>query len=451
MIQKVVNFILTFAIFGLSLYLIEGACFRLVDPYAQWRLKFAWGEPSHAKLNPVFKTIPTDHSITPPSASSFLGGIQKPMDLEFEYAQKITSFNRPARDKYYNYLLQEANPLRNFELVDLGIVKGVVVPGMKRPANPLDVEFGLARREGLPVPFSNALFLHLIPQGSRNLYESEFAKLEGPFSFLLNHGFACVLLDPKSSSELLTQVNYLKSQHPNFAENIFVFARGDAVSIACDAILEESEWVTSFMVENPTKALPLEISSSVSWFFGLVGEGKIDQDVEDSLVEIARAKRDHPNIYLSRLSGLLFKESKSEKFLSSDLVSFLLTNLKISQVVKGLTLEEFPGNQTHEVNFTDSYNLLSLSDQNISGLGTALHDESIPEDEPTFDCDVIREYRLLNADDPQIASLSNRELVLTLGLSFENLGDEVLEQIAEKDPLFYRFYLSLKEIHSTDK
>ena len=189
----------------------------------------------------------------------------------------------------------------------------------------------------------------------------------------------------------------------------------------------------------------------LGWFFGLVGEGQIDQDVEDSLLEIVRAKRDHPNIYKSRLSGLLFKESKSEKFLSSDLVSFLLTSLKISQEVKGLNLEGSAGNQLHEVNSTDSYNLLSLSDQNVSGLGTVLQDESIPENEPTFDCDVIREYRLLNADDPQIASLSNRELVLTLGLSFESLGDEVLEQISEKDPLFYRFYLSLKEIHSTDK
>ena len=205
------------------------------------------------------------------------------------------------------------------------------------------------------------------------------------------------------------------------------------------------------MVKNPTKPLPLEISSSVSWFFGLVGEGEIDQDVEDSLVEIVRAKRDHPNIYKSRLSGLLFKESKSEKFLSSDLVSFLLTSLKISQEVKGLTLEGFAGNQLHEMNSTDSYNLLSLSDQNVSGLRTALKDKSIPDDEPTFDCDVIREYRLLNADDPQITSLSNRELVLTLGLSFESLGDEALEQIAEKDPLFYRFYLSLKEIHGTEK
>jgi hypothetical protein len=451
MIQKVVNYILTFAIFGLSLYLIEGACFRLVEPYAQWRLQFAWGEPSHAKLNPVFKTIPTDHSISPPNASSFFGGMQKPLDLEFEYAQKITSFNRPVRDRYYNYLLKEVNPLRNFELVDLGIVKGVVVPGMKRPANPLDVEFGLARREGLPVPFSNALLLHLIPQGPRNLYESEFAKLEGPFSFLLNHGFACVLLDPKSSSELLTQVNYLKSQHPNFAENIFIYAEGDAVSIVCDAILEESEWVSSLMVKNPTKPLPSEISSSVSWFFGLVKEGQIEEDVEDSLVGIVRAKRDHPNIYKSRLSGLLFKESKSEKFLSSDLVSYLLTCLKISQEVQGLALEGLAGNQLPEDNSTNGSNLLSLSDQNVSGLEIVFQDESILQDEPTFDCDVIREYRLLNADDPQIASLSNRELVLTLGLSFESLGEEVLEQIADKDPLFYRFFLSLKEIHSTDK
>ena len=88
----------------------------------------------------------------------FFGGMQKPLDLEFEYAQKITSFNRPAPRPILQLPTAEANPLRNFELVDLGIVQGVVVPGMKRPANPLDVEFGLARREGLPVPFANALF-----------------------------------------------------------------------------------------------------------------------------------------------------------------------------------------------------------------------------------------------------------------------------------------------------
>jgi hypothetical protein len=451
MIGKVLNYILTFGVVSLSIYLIEGACFRLVEPYSKWRLQFAWGEPSYAKLNPIFKTLPTDHSFAPPDSSSFYGGMQKPLDLEFEYAQKITSFNRPSRDRYYNYLMKEVNPLRNFEMTDLGIVKGVLVPGMRRPANSIDVDFGLARREGLPVPFSNALFIYVIPQGPRSAFESAFVRLEGPFSFLLNHGIACVLLDPKSSTELLTQFKYLKSQHPNFAENIFVYAEADAVSVACEAIQEESQLVTSLMVKNPVNPISSEISSSVAWFIGLLSDGQTNQEVQTSLVEIVRANRNHPNIYKSRLSGLLFKDSKLEKFLSSDLVCFLLTCLNISQEIKDLILEGAPDNQWLDSNSSDSATLLSFSELDESERGTALLDNSISQDEPTFDCDVIREYRLLNADDPQIANLSNRELVLTIGLSFENLGDEVLQQIAEKDPFFYRFYLSLKEIHSTDK
>ena len=451
MIGKVLNYILTFGVVSLSIYLIEGACFRLVEPYSKWRLQFAWGEPSYAKLNPIFKTLPTDHSFAPPDSSSFYGGMQKPLDLEFEYAQKITSFNRPSRDRYYNYLMKEVNPLRNFEMTDLGIVKGVLVPGMRRPANSIDVDFGLARREGLPVPFSNALFIYVIPQGPRSAFESAFVRLEGPFSFLLNHGIACVLLDPKSSTELLTQFKYLNSQHPNFAENIFVYAEADAVSVACEAIQEESQLVTSLMVKNPVNPISSEISSSVAWFIGLLSDGQTNQEVQTSLVEIVRANRNHPNIYKSRLSGLLFKDSKLEKFLSSDLVCFLLTCLNISQEIKDLILEGAPDNQWLDSNSSDSATLLSFSELDESERGTALLDNSISQDEPTFDCDVIREYRLLNADDPQIANLSNRELVLTIGLSFENLGDEVLQQIAEKDPFFYRFYLSLKEIHSTDK
>jgi hypothetical protein len=29
------------------------------------------------------------------------------------------------------------------------------------------------------------------------------------------------------------------------------------------------------------------------------------------------------------------------------------------------------------------------------------------------------------------------------------MGEDVLLQVAERDPLFYRFYLSLKEIHKS--
>jgi hypothetical protein len=36
--------------------------------------------------------------------------------------------------------------------------------------------------------------------------------------------------------------------------------------------------------------------------------------------------------------------------------------------------------------------------------------------------------------------------VLQIGSSFEEMGVNVLEKIADQDPMFYRFYLSLKEI-----
>jgi hypothetical protein len=69
--------------------------------------------------------------------------------------------------------------------------------------------------------------------------------------------------------------------------------------------------------------------------------------------------------------------------------------------------------------------------------------------EPNFDCEVVREYRQINKGDAAVADLTNRELVLQIGSSFEEMGVNVLEQIADQDPMFYRFYLSLKEIETS--
>jgi hypothetical protein len=449
-IQKIINYALSFAVLLLSLYLIEGACFRLVEPYAKWRLNFAWGEPDLAKLNPIFKSIPTDHSIDPPGKLNFYDGKKSAVEQEFEYAEKITSFNRPTRDRYYNYLLQEVNPLRNFEIIDLGMVNGVVVPGMRRAASPMDVEFGLARREGLPVPFSHALFIYLSPHSSRDHYESQFSRLEGPFSFLLNHGIACLLLAPKSSSEFLSELRYLKSQHPNFAEKIFLYAEGDAVSVASEAIEGESGLVTSFAVKNPTKEINNQTSTSVPWFLALWSQDTDNTEIEQSLVDRVRANRDNPNIYYSKLSGLLFKYNQSEQIaLSSDIVSYFLTCLEISEKIEHSTGQASTNTDSNEEEMTqiDDSDIIEL---NRSVAGAREGGESISQTEPTFECDVVREYRQLHAEDPEIANLSNRELVLTIGSSFEFMGKDVLAEIAEKDPLFYRFYLSLKEIHNTE-
>ena len=450
MIQKIVNYSLSFVVFVLSLYLIEGACFRLVEPYAKWRLNFAWGEPDLAKLNSIFKSLPSDHSLAPPKESNHYDGKRSALEQEFEYAQRITSFNRPTRDRYYNYLLQTVNPLRNFEIVDLGMIKGLVVPGTRRPASPMDVKFGLARREGLPVPFSDGLFIYLSPHGSRDIYESKFSHLEGPFSFLLNHGIACLLLAPKSPSEFLSELKYLKSQHPNFAEKIFLYAEGDAVSLATEAIVGESGLVTSFAAKDPSHVLNSHTSTSIPWFIGLWSEKADNTEIEQSLVDRVRANRDNPNIYYSKLSGLLFKYNQSEQIaLSSDVVSYFLTCLEVSGKIPYSTNQASNSAEAIDGEIT-RVDYPNDTEQNVSDIRSKPEEESISYEEPTFDCDVIREYRQLHAEDPEIANLSNRELVLSIGSSFEFMGEEVLAEIAEKDPLFYRFYLSLKEIHNTE-
>ena len=76
-----------------------------------------------------------------------------------------------------------------------------------------------------------------------------------------------------------------------------------------------------------------------------------------------------------------------------------------------------------------------------------LEGTDVPESETaSFNCDMVNEYRKIHADDPVVSNLSNRELILQIGQSFESMGDQVMEQIKLKDPLFIRYYFSLKEL-----
>ena len=71
-----------------------------------------------------------------------------------------------------------------------------------------------------------------------------------------------------------------------------------------------------------------------------------------------------------------------------------------------------------------------------------------PED-ATFDCEIVRGYRELRRDDEKLRQVSNRDLVLLLGLEFEKMGGDVMDQVREKDPVFYRYYFSLKALEDS--
>ena len=62
---------------------------------------------------------------------------------------------------------------------------------------------------------------------------------------------------------------------------------------------------------------------------------------------------------------------------------------------------------------------------------------------------MVRVYRANHSNDPQLPLVSNRDLILKLGLGFEEMGQGVLEQISIKDPLFYRYYNSLRAMEDS--
>jgi hypothetical protein len=66
-----------------------------------------------------------------------------------------------------------------------------------------------------------------------------------------------------------------------------------------------------------------------------------------------------------------------------------------------------------------------------------------------FDCEIVRGYREINDADAQLKLVSNRDLIIKLGLGFEEMGNGVMDQIRKKDPLFYRYFNSLRAIEES--
>jgi len=76
-------------------------------------------------------------------------------------------------------------------------------------------------------------------------------------------------------------------------------------------------------------------------------------------------------------------------------------------------------------------------------------EETVKLVDATFDCEIVRGYRKLHSNNPNLQQVSNRDLVLMLGTKFEKMGEDVLGQVRERDPLFYRFYLSLRALEDS--
>ena len=163
--MKVAKFFFVF-LFGLIvLYVLEGACFRLVEKYADYRLKVAWGVPGADTYHSFLKLFPLDHFKEPPAES--LDSVQSsdPFAIamvEGDYAATVMSFARPMRDRYEEYVKSKLEPLAKYEIRDYGEIRGLVLPGLKKPVTLEDVNQEDARRVGDDMEYSEGMLVRIL-------------------------------------------------------------------------------------------------------------------------------------------------------------------------------------------------------------------------------------------------------------------------------------------------
>jgi len=431
----------------LTIYVLQGACFRLVDHYANKRLQWAWGSYLQGSPHPVLSKLPLDHFAEAPAfinQEDSLGQFKK----EDQYSQKIMSYTRPRRDNYMEFLGAKEDPLRNFEIRDLQVVRGAVLPGLSRPAMYDDVKDGLARREGDSLEYAEALLIFLTSANKNSEYEQEFASLEGTFAFFLNHGIACVLLEAEKLEDLMGKVSFLKATYPLVSSNIIVYGKRQQASLILEACFARPSSYAGVIIESPSRPVPPPTEGSKTWFLGIQNEKDLSNEaVNRSLIQWATKLRQSDYLYPSKMGGLLrIKKENHDIPLNSFAAGYILQCKEYFRVASLLFHPPQATNKTSQHYPTklkdDRSPKLDLSNNVLIKQNASI----ALEEDNEFICPIITEYRKINQGDAVISKMNNRELVLKIGKSFEEMGPKIMQQIKEKDPDFVRYYLSLKEL-----
>jgi len=445
-----------FLLFVLCLFILEGACFRLVEDYAQKRLEFAWGKPGQGHFHPLLKKLPLDHFNSPPKSSE-VSALR--VQLENKYASKIMSFGRPTRDRLKEQVEMAIDPLDNYEIKDIGKVESIVLPGLQKPATLEEVNRKLARRIADPLEFAKGLVIRVLPHAEKHLITAEFNRLASSFKFLLERGFACAVMPASSYLDLLDKTRNLRNENPMIAQNLYLWGDEMGADLILQVTKENTSIFKAIIINRPSLVVPPPQVKGMPWvLLGISPNVERDDEQLANLLLWVDRGRDADRLYPSRLGGLMkFVEGKNENF-ESFAVAYLLQVLEFAeQVGKGwpepkpllnsIAVDEGLSAQEEKPSkFGQSFDLLTV-EQKIQRLQEDEEERQVLV--ATFDCEIVRGYRELHIDDINLRKVSNRDLVLKLGMGFEEMGEEFLQKIGDKDPLFLRFYQSLKEVQET--
>ena len=453
--RSFISIVLFFALIIVTLIILEGACFRLVENYAKSRMEFAWGKPGNGKFHPVLKKLPLSHFVAPPS--SLLPPSER-IVLEDQYATSLMSFGRPIRDRLQEEIETAVDPLAPFEIKDINGASHVVLPGMQIAATLDEVKRKMARRVGDPMEYAEGLLIRVVASKEKHIIEAELSRLQAVFKFLLDKGLACVVVSASSSQELADTSRKLIRHNPMIASDLYVWGDDQAADFILEVTQADPALFKTLIVCNP-KSIPAPRVKGMPWI--LLGSSSIlkqDEEQQLNFLSWLDRSRDADQLYPSRLGGLLKIFPKESRFrFESFAIPYLLVSLeylsrsdisssKPVQLVDDFSKSDTIANSFFKNGKPSGFDLFSLEEQ----IEQMENNEIISTMElATYDCEVIREYRQIHANDANLVKVSNRDLVLKLGLSFEQMGEGVLDKIGKKDPLFVRFYNSLREVEES--
>ena len=456
--------VILFSLF--CIYILESACFRLVEGYANWRLSVAWGKPNNANHNSFFKKLPLDHFVERPTDFPLPDHLGYWVGKENSYAERVMSFTRPLRDSYMNYLHSKFEPLADFEIRDYDKVHGVVLPGFKKSATIEDVKLQRARRVGDGLEFAKGIFIKVVLQDFTDSYRDEFSSLEASFGFMLERGFGCLVLPVSSSSDLLDKITKFQRNESLLAENLYAWADGKAASILLESCQIKPDCWKAIMITDPEEFVsPPTESKLPRVYFEIDDDRRMEEEGLDLLYSWVKRARSNENLYTSRLGGLVrvSRNVYARKIIPSSFASYVVHCANFIEDMKynKISYKKEVTNNAETVSKlskkVDSNSVaispkIEKSNFNLKRIEKSINqienqDEiNYDSDSPNFDCEIIRGYREINAADTQLNLVSNRDLIIKLGLGFEEMGNGVMDQIRIKDPLFYRYFNSLRAI-----
>ena len=409
----------------LGVICIEQILYRFSDGYAKIRTDFLRNQSEASTMGRILRIFPFDQLEKFPIHDGQARLSQK-LDAETHYVHAALSHTRALRDKLYNEL---ADPIT-------------------LPADlPSQVT---ANKEGvlyLQIPTGKdvkvkATILRVLD--SRQGQDESMGKLEQQITPIIRQGFACGILYANTANDLLYRVAYdlpaavnkLDLKDKSFVRRVFGWGKGTSANILARAAVNSPDTFSVLALDSPGEIMFGEPPVNGPYVLFLTDEKTPNPVTVHAMEWVQQLRKGRLNSWAHRYSGMLVSTNAQVSAVGHYKLSLIYGF--ISEVERLLpALAPLPARPVPNVEFAPKPKAESPLSPEPTEQTSIIPAERVDD----YNCETVQTYRSkgLNAN---WLKLSNRELILVLGKSFEK--SQSLDHIRKQDPDFVFFYETIK-------